>query len=303
MKNIHILPTDKPRFGKYLVLNKESKLCIWDTNFMGSQTTLPAQNIYITSDEDAKKTEYYYLPANNTIQKSDNDNECRYYGGKKIILTTDQSLDGIQAIDDEFLEWFVNNPSCEEVEVRYTVDFNSKAVIIIPKEEPKQETLEEVECNNCGYLMSLTEDESVYVCYNSECTSCYEEYEKEPKQENCCTPVGQIKRYIDCVGCDRKPKQIDMSKYTIGIDPYDTQETTLEEAAEKYVEQITTKEFGKPHNAPHRVKTFIEGAKWHSEQSQEAINKLISIIEWYDNESDVRPDAETFMWFEQFKKK
>jgi hypothetical protein len=31
--------------------------------------------------------------------------------------------------------------------------------------------------------MSLTEDESVYACYNSECTSCYEEYEEEPKQE------------------------------------------------------------------------------------------------------------------------
>jgi hypothetical protein len=29
----------------------------------------------------------------------------------------------------------------------------------------------------------------------------------EPKQENCCTLVGQIKRYIDCIGCDCKPKQ------------------------------------------------------------------------------------------------
>jgi hypothetical protein len=47
----------------------------------------------------------------------------------------------------------------------------------------------------------------------------------------------------------------------------------------------------------------IEGAKWQEQRSQEAINKLISIIEWYDNESDVRPDAETFMWFEQVKKK
>jgi hypothetical protein len=38
---------------------------------------------------------------------------------KKIILTTDPQLiaDGVQAIDDEFLEWFVKNPSCERVEV------------------------------------------------------------------------------------------------------------------------------------------------------------------------------------------
>lgn len=64
----------------------------------------------------------------------------------KIILTTNKLLikDGVQSIDDEFLEWFVKNSSCERVEIRYTVDFNSKAVIIIPKEEPKQVTLEEV---------------------------------------------------------------------------------------------------------------------------------------------------------------
>jgi hypothetical protein len=29
----------------------------------------------------------------------------------------------------------------------------------------------------------------------------------KPKEENCCTPEGQIKRYVDCIGCDRKPKQ------------------------------------------------------------------------------------------------
>ena len=27
------------------------------------------------------------------------------------------------------------------------------------------------------------------------------------EQNNCCTPIGQIKRYVDCKGCDRKPKQ------------------------------------------------------------------------------------------------
>ena len=71
----------------------------------------------------------------------------------KVILTTNNLLikDGVQAIDDEFLEWFVNNPSCEEVEVV----FNNRGIsgsekilksfgeykIIIPKNEPKQETL------------------------------------------------------------------------------------------------------------------------------------------------------------------
>jgi len=64
---------------------------------------------------------------------------------KKIILTTDQDLikDGVQAIDDEFLEWFVKNPSCEWVEVEKislgkvegTTMSVSKYKIIIPKEE------------------------------------------------------------------------------------------------------------------------------------------------------------------------
>ena len=36
---------------------------------------------------------------------------------RKIILTTDQSLNGVQAIGDTFLEWFVKNPSCEKIEV------------------------------------------------------------------------------------------------------------------------------------------------------------------------------------------
>jgi hypothetical protein len=42
----------------------------------------------------------------------------------KIILTTDQDLikDGVQAIDDEFLEWFVNNTSCEEVEIKTIIE-------------------------------------------------------------------------------------------------------------------------------------------------------------------------------------
>jgi hypothetical protein len=78
---------------------------------------------------------------------------------RKIILTTDQDLikDGVQAIDDEFLEWFVKNPSCESVEIKEKQHFEadkSKRInplngvyysykIIIPQEEPKQETLEE----------------------------------------------------------------------------------------------------------------------------------------------------------------
>jgi hypothetical protein len=139
MKNIHILPTDKP---SRLCYDKDDNL-LFAPN-AGFSTADGKQNIYITSDEEIK--EGYYLDlTHNIVMKSvfypSSDKNC-----KKIILTTDQDLikDGIQPIDDEFLEWFVKNPSCERVEVsnnQYTI-FNSEwknfYKIIIPKEEPKQ---------------------------------------------------------------------------------------------------------------------------------------------------------------------
>jgi hypothetical protein len=75
---------------------------------------------------------------------------------------------------------------------------------------------------------------------------------------------------------------------------YPDEKETLEEAAERYwVKQ------------PYNEDAFIEGAKWQQQNSysEEEVDKLISIIQWYDDNSDVRPDSEIFMWFEQYKKK
>ena len=94
------------------------------------------QHIYITSDEEIKKDEYYLGDDNHiyNLVTSVNNN------GKKIILTTNQDLiyDGVQEIDDEFLEWFVKNPSCEFIHayndrvVGYEYDHYT---IIIPQDE------------------------------------------------------------------------------------------------------------------------------------------------------------------------
>ena len=46
-----------------------------------------------------------------------------------------------------------------------------------------------------------------------------------------------------------------------------------------------------------------DGAEWQAEQEKKYIHKLLDIIQWYDDNSDVRPDLETFKWYEQFKKK
>lgn len=140
MKNIHLIKTDKPsrlyegNLGKPVTVQ-----------YASAQLKKPL-NMYITNEEEIKDGDWMIRDNEQPIKVTKDffwDFGVKYY---KIILTTDQELidDGVQSIDDEFLEWFVKNSSCERVEIRYTVDFNSKAVIIIPKEEPKQVTLEEV---------------------------------------------------------------------------------------------------------------------------------------------------------------
>ena len=163
MKNIHILPTNKPsRLVKiYNDVNRETFTLKLDVEVNDSFKEYV--NIYITSDEEIKKGDWYI--ADNKVYRASVDHmpELYTYSCKKIILTTNDQLikDGVQAIDDEFLEWFVRNPSCEYVkvekehhteieEVSYEGDFQNvdyiKYKVIIPKEEPKQEiTIEEIE--------------------------------------------------------------------------------------------------------------------------------------------------------------
>ena len=54
---------------------------------------------------------------------------------------------------------------------------------------------------------------------------------------------------------------------------------TLEEAAEKWNEKQTTLEFGKPHNAPNRIKAFIKGYKLAQERSYSE-EEVLPIIEY-----------------------
>jgi hypothetical protein len=148
MKNIHTLPTDKPSRLYKIRLTQNLQL-LEKTYLTSSDSLVITQNIYITSAEDIKENDYIITLNKKVIQVSHILSED-VANGKKIIRTTDQDLieDGVQSIDDEFLEWFVKNPSCESVEVKCYSKFNdgdfTDYKIIIPKEEPKQETLEEV---------------------------------------------------------------------------------------------------------------------------------------------------------------
>jgi hypothetical protein len=123
MKNIHLLPTEKPsriRLGNnenFVIANFEQ------SSIRSKNDSYTNQHIYITSDKEIKEGDWLF--ANQGVNKIVEIKEGNYpYGSinnkgdkifnskhwkSKIILTTDIDLiaDGVQPIDDEFLEWFV----------------------------------------------------------------------------------------------------------------------------------------------------------------------------------------------------
>ena len=202
MKNIHVLQTDKDPIKGDLLLRhlwKGTSLeCIswWRYNetttlgdtvvystlngsFVDTPSSFKTQHIYITSDETAYPYALHLKKQEVLKIKGVGENSGELYHDKgfsypdecqKIILTTDQDLinDGVQAIDDEFLEWFVKNPSCEEIQVELKTkqlvkpyDVYNESVsyyeIIIPQGEPKQESLEEAMRQN-GYYDKPSDD-------------------------------------------------------------------------------------------------------------------------------------------------
>jgi len=177
MKNIHVLPTEKP---SRLSDCHDNKLYLDDVRYLRNY-----KNIYITSNEEIKEGDYFmgFAVTNKKPYIScASEYKARKKEKGKIILTTDQDLikDGIQAIDDDFLEWFVSkandsgkpidivgveevyfngsgyydaNQLSEQEKELYSSMKEYKIIIpkqidvlelgqIIPKEEPKQETLE-----------------------------------------------------------------------------------------------------------------------------------------------------------------
>jgi hypothetical protein len=188
MKNIFVLPTDKPsRLGYLTKIGKE---------------------LFITSDEKIKEGQWcLYLNWAPYLVGQSADNYTNPKVKQKIILTTDQDLinDGVQAIDDEFLGWFVKNPSCESIgfvvenykedewvdddfggEI-YTFEYE-RYKIIIPKEETKPVWKQIIE--DCGGEEAFMEAAGLKpkqdrTCSNNCSVVCGECQILEHKQEPC----------------------------------------------------------------------------------------------------------------------
>ena len=264
MKNIHISPTYK--LSQFIQTDKG---------------ILRVANNFTKSDLDFIQAKFVNINITNDDEED-----------KKIILTTDKDLikDGVQAIDDKFLEWFVKNPSCESVEIEKmfnVVQFTSREFIykiIIPKEFEMYEDL-------YGKYVKLNDRFETEHIWNKE-LALKNKGKWIPKEESkCFNCKGTISKEGICFCNREKPKQ-----------------ETLEEASERFaVNQYPyLDEFEKKF-----IKDdFIKGAKWQQErmyseedialafnegQAYSVTGKLVDGKEWAKTHKKE--------WFEQFKKK
>ena len=313
MKNIQVLPTDKEpvkgdlllrhlwkgtsneciswwRYNDTIVIDDVLQYTTLNGSFRDITSSFKVQNIYIISDEEIKKGDWVFDLDVKRIVKADNlkvaiskKSQCWYY--KKIILTTDQDLikDGVQAIDDEFLEWFVQNPTCEWFDVKYQYwEGRYTYQIIIPKEEV---------ISDYDVMPNIVYGENVGERIKIKAKIISKE---EPKQE---TLEEQCACTDECLGyLTQTCKRIEESN----------KQETLEEVAEKYAndwEEIHPK-LNFEAMTPIAISKidFIEGAKWQQERMYSE-EEVIYLLYSFKNYLGFGEEVEEKKWFEQFKKK
>jgi hypothetical protein len=212
MKNIHLLPTDKGQ--RITKTNKGTFLfcSVVAKDFIETRKDYSGFHLYITSDEEIKDGDWFLFPLFKKGCKIKQYDSEKHFAqepcislanlkAKKIILTTDQSLEGIQVIDDKFLEWFVKNPSCESVEVKDWYKeylsccrskeecYCNKKRIIIPSDEAKQRA------KNYMSLKGALEPNQIK-CYCGHTSYCDCSPLDEPQQETTLEEVA-INRWAE----------------------------------------------------------------------------------------------------------
>jgi len=231
MKNLHLLPTDKPsrlfKFANQLHLD-----------------TIPKEyyekyNIYITSDEEIKEGDaviHDFGMGYELENPCDSDN-LKSNTRSKIILTTDQDLiaDGVQAISDEFLKWFVENPTCEFAE-------------IVSELKAFDEN---------GLCIS-------FAMYDTDYTKMM--YYVIPQKEAVLAKLGKMNKdledALESAFSSKKPNftEVTINAFSKSMDlTLETEPETLEEAAESYRKEYDTLPVV-------RFNAFIAGGKWQAEQ-------------------------------------
>jgi hypothetical protein len=285
------------------------------------------QHLYITNGEEIKEGDWYLF--NNQVFLAGistweiKDRETSNY--KKIILTTDTKLiaDGIHEIDDTFLQWFIENPTCEYVGVEKQMlctncgrehcdnlrcnGYEDKPYyeIIIPLEEPKQ-----VICRDKfdrviqdGYYVDVQND-GVHKVYRKEDGQLYfKPYGEEERVSNYFSNDLILIPYSTKLIMDLK-KEIADKKQDVFYNKKqeEPKQETVEEAAERFYPPTTTDLICSPKLVRD---AFIAGGNHMAERmynEEESIQKIIDYVDFQFNTGG-ELNSEIKKWFEQFKKK
>lgn len=344
-KNIFVLSTDKPsrlhvtlkapddydHHNKSLNVDR-SKWILYDKP-KGSGKRIFARNIYITSNEEIKEGDWYYLPKENKFAKCPK--TLKLYSvtpqwTQKIILTNNEDLikDGVQPISDEFLKWFCDNSQLEFVEVQKVKDVTDRAwyntilcrsiyKTIIQKEELKtseewQKQYSQVTVldpdgwDRKNFQYSWFEEKITYGEYNlrlSRSTAIRQNPKEELERGITITHTG--KTFEDSI------KRVDSEIEEMSND-WDTmsqqtgsKQQTLEEASKDYIENTMKFSFNSLETktqANRMLKCAEFGAKWQQERSYSE-EEVKHLIHQACHHSGVYIFHGFEKWFKRFKKK
>jgi len=241
MKNVYVLPHSEIGFDPkkstniYITTNEKPKLNDWVLDILDNV-------MFRVTEEDILTTELDGLPFN----------------FKKIILTTDEELikEGVQAIDDEFLEWFVENPSCESVIVNKTNKIGWCSIDLLDKKHDLSKGIYNAimqDANKFEYKILLPKEEPKP--YTQDDYFNDEFPQEEPKQE--------------CKDCNTS-----LEDCTCIEDTIDMKQETIEEVAEIFVSNRFAKQISGDKTYPDIyaskeaiVESHILFAKWQQERS------------------------------------
>lgn len=112
------------RYNETIVIDKVKQYTTLNGSFRDAVSSFKVQNIYITANGSFARGAYVtdgieVMKA--TPKLVDAQGLVNRRNWRKIVLTTDPELinDGVEAIIDGFLDWFVKNPSCGSVEIKH----------------------------------------------------------------------------------------------------------------------------------------------------------------------------------------
>ena len=293
MRNIYILPTPNPSRIGYYTDPKDTQLYILSKgNKIGPKPNWNPQYIYITSGGEINVDSDWIICSLSTapIKAKDLVGMPILQKWYKIILTTDLNLikEGVQSISDEFLEWFVKNPTTEYVDVEFKpvccnecderlcyVEMGQQDpeyVINIPKtfEDVHEDNAEKWRNNQDSNPLALTHKiiEKLEKAFREGKTiqsKSSGEWVDFVRQNQLDSPNWDYK------GVDNWRVKPDGSISECVKDVIQTQLTALEVAAQEYLHSVADGE----RTTGYCDEDFIAGGKWEKQNTFQLFKKLV----------------------------